>query len=264
MIKNIIIAILVILVFLFGLLFFLTEREEIIDEMEEEDIEEVITDNDQEEEDEDEEKVERVDQKDLVTSFLGFPYQRAPLDEENNIYREDVFDSTTLVLVVASKYNYPENPEEGIKKIHYYPAGEVSYQNRLHFSSYRNQVSPYFSDITYAVGDQYVKIKSVNLNQKKDGSRLIDIDWEETIALDYILKEDVSKIIDNLPEVVGVSFIVLSDSEIGLDFRHEAFLIERERLIHASSKEEKIIEEDFLEFLENSGYSAVNFFEINE
>lgn len=149
-----------------------------------------------------------------------------------------------------------------MKEVNYYPPGEVSYENRLHFSTYRNKVSPYFEDITQEIGKDKTKEKKVILNKKREEGRLIDINWEEEINLEYIRKEDLDKVISNLPSEVGVAFIKNGDEKIGLDVRHEGFVFEKENLIHASSIEGEVAEVDFLDFVENSNYDGVIFFKV--
>jgi len=203
--------------------------------------------------------------KEIVYNFLGSPYKRGPLGEKENkeIYREDVFDCTTLILVSAAKVNSNgKTPKEVMKEVNYYPPGEVSYENRLHFSTYRNKVSPYFEDITQEIGKDKTKEKKVILNKKREEGRLIDINWEEEINLEYIRKEDLDKVISNLPSEVGVAFIKNGDEKIGLDVRHEGFVFEKENLIHASSIEGEVAEVDFLDFVENSNYDGVIFFKV--
>ncbi len=205
-------------------------------------------------------KTDAEELKNIISGYLGTPYELGPLGEGPNesIYRDDVFDCTTLVLVSVSNL-HSSNPEEVIKEINYYPPGEVSYENRLHFSSYRNKVSDYFEDITAQAGGDFTKSKSILLN-KED---LIDIDWKKQINLDYVNKEDASKVIKNLPQVAGVMFIKDGDEEIGLDVRHEGFIIDNQELVHASSTFGEVRRENFLDYLESSDYDAVNFYKIN-
>ncbi len=204
--------------------------------------------------------------KQITYSFLGTPYKRGPLGEKEGekIYRTDVFDCTTFVLVVASKFNSNGNlPEEMIKQANYYPSDQILYENRLHFSSYRNQVSPLFRDITERVGREKTKTKQVILNKDRgEEGRIIGIDWEHEINLKYVKREDVPEIISFLPTETGVGFIVEGDEKIGLDVRHEGFLFNGEKLVHASSNKGKVFEEDFLNFLEKSNYTGIIFFEI--
>jgi hypothetical protein len=262
--QKIIIAFIVVLILIFGF-FMIRGPQEDMPNSEEEIIEN--EEIDEEEEGGDQEESQEVSLKETILDFVGSDYERGPWGEgeDEDIYREDAFDSTTLVLAAAAKYNFPENPEEGIKEIHYYPPGEVSYQTRLHFSSYRNKVSDYFEDITNDVGQGYLKSKSVLLNREfNNDEKLIDIDWEEEVTLTYIPVEDVSKLISRIPEVAGVMFIKDGDQEIGLDVRHEGLLVNQEEFIHASSQEERVVSDDFLSFLEESDYDGVSFFQINK
>jgi len=247
-----------------------TEKKLKLEEEAEDAEEEIVEAEDAEEEVVIEDEAEKPEQiktlKQIVYGFLGAPYERGPLGEGDNekLYRTDAFDCTTLVLVTASKFNSNgTSPEEMMKKVNYYPAGTVSYENRLHFSTYRNKVSPFFKDITSDVGGQKTKEKTVILNKERDKEgRLIDIDWQEEIRIKYIVKKDVPGIISYLPLEVGVAFIVDGDEKIGLDVRHEGFVFDREKLVHASSSRGEVFEENFLDFLEKSNYSAVLFFKI--
>ncbi len=221
----------------------------------------------EEEEEVEEEDVEDVDGqllRDIVLNYIGAPYGSDPMDDDENIYNNEEFNSTTLVLVSAADYHFPEDPEEGMKQIHYYPPGEVSYENRLHFSTYRNQVSDYFSDITAEVGGELTESKEVVLNKEREDGRLLEIDWEEEITLEYIYVEDFLEVISELPEIAGVTFIVDGDEEIGLDVRREGLLLDGDRFVHSCSNQEEVIEENILDFLEDQDYDGVNFFKINE
>ncbi len=206
------------------------------------------------------EEVEIREIEDIVRGFLGKPYELGPLGEKESekIYRTDVFDCTTLVLVSVSKL-HSDKPEEMIKKVNYFPPGEVSYENRLHFSSYRNKVSDYFTDITRQVGGDSTESKEVLLNK----DRLIDIDWQEEIVLDYIPVSEVGGVLDNLPSTVGVMFMRDSFSDIGLDVGHEGFLFDGTNLIHASINRQKVVEDDFLTYLRESNHDGVIFYKIN-
>ncbi len=277
--KKILISVIIIILIIFFIVFFLRKeketlnendiiiQEEKIDTSEEvKDVEELEGKLKEEVEDEMEKFEQTKTLKQIVYGFLGVSYERGPLGEGKNekIYRTDVFDCTTLVLVTASNFNSNgTSPEEMMKRVNYYPAGEVSYENRLHFSTYRNKVSPFFEDITFNVGGQRTKEKTVILNKERDKEgRLIDINWEKEIRIKYIEKEDVPEIISYLPLEVGVAFIVDGDEEMGLDVRHEGFVFDREKLVHASSSRGEVFEENFLDFLEKSNYSGVLFFKI--
>ncbi|MFW6283452.1 MAG: N-acetylmuramoyl-L-alanine amidase-like domain-containing protein, partial [Minisyncoccales bacterium] len=139
----------------------------------------------------------------------------------------------------------------------------VSYENRLHFSTYRNKVSSFFEDITQEIGKDKTKEREITLNKKRpEKGRLIDIDWEKEINLNYIEKENVDEIISRLPSEVGVAFIKNGDEKKGLDVRHEGFIFDKKKLVHASGIAEKVVEVDFLDYLKDSGYDGVIFFKI--
>ena len=223
----------------------------------------VIT-NDSEEEsqgvvNEREEVVDNYDElRDIITGFIGTPYELGPLDEGENIYREDVFDCTTFILVTVANL-HSQNPEEKIKDINYHPPGEVSYETRLHFSTYRNEVNDYFTDITADVAGDYLNQREISLNK----DRIIDIDWEEDITIDEVRVENASEVVHNLPEVAGVMFMRDENEEIGLDINHEGFVLDGEDLVHASPTHDQVYREDLLDYIQNSDYDSVGFYKIN-
>ena len=196
--------------------------------------------------------------REIITGFIGTPYELGPLDEGENIYREDVFDCTTLVLTTVANL-YSDNPEEEIKNVNYHPPGEVGYETRLHFSTYRNKVNDYFTNITKEVGGDYVNQKQVVLNK----DQLIEIDWQEEITINEIRTQNVSEVVDNLPEVAGIMFMRDSNPNIGLDINHEGFVLDGEDLVHASPTHGQVYREDLLTYLENSDYDSVGFYKIN-
>ncbi len=197
----------------------------------------------------------------ILNEFIGLPYIANPLNEEV-LYTEEGFNSTTLILSIAAKVNNKENPEKEMEKINYYPPEVVTFQNRNHFSSYRNKVVPHFNDITSNVGKEYTKKRSVTLNkEKEDGKRIIDINWEKEIELNYIEINDIPMIIENIPSFTGVMFVQKGDEKIGLDVRGEGILLENKDFVYASSVEKKIIKVNFLEYLKNSKFDAVIFYE---
>ncbi len=260
--KDILIIIIIVILIVFAGMIFFGEREEVDPYPEEANDIEIP---EEEEEDEDDE-VETFENElyETVDYFIGKPQKSGPLDEEV-LYTEEGFDSTTLVLSVVARTISKENPEEIMKEINYYPPGEISYENRLHFSSYRNKVSDYFEDITTEVGGNYVEEKDVLLNKERDDEgRLIDIDWEEEITLTYIPKIYVPLSLPDLPLVSGVMFVMDGSEEIGLDVRGEGIILDGERFVYASREEGEVIEVDFMEYLEDSGYDGVSFYRFLE
>jgi len=182
--------------------------------------------------------------KALAILRLGTPYQLGCLGEESGrdkdpIFRLDVTDCTAFVLTnVALLYSQTiDEAKEIMKFLNYQPNSAITFENRLHFTTDRNAVSPYFRDIT---GENLcackLKTKKVILNKvKSDGNRLIDIDWQKEIVLKYIPNEFITKdLFQNLPKAIGIAFIKEGDEEIGLDVRHEGFLFDGQFLFHAT------------------------------
>jgi len=194
--------------------------------------------------------------KALVIWRLGTPYQPGPLGEEKGrdpdpIFRTDVADCTVFVLTTAALFhsNSLEGAREMMKFLNY-RSQEITFENRLHFTTDRNSVSPYFSDITGEVAGSKVQNKTVILNKKRtDGTRLIDINWEREIVLKYIPSQHITvNFLAGLPKFTGIAFIRQGDEEIGLDIRHEGFLVDGKKLIHASAVQGKVVEENFLNY----------------
>ncbi len=200
----------------------------------------------------------------IVDDFIGLPYIASPLNEET-LYTEEGFNSTTLILSVVAKAHQEKKPEEVIKKINYYPPEVVKFQNRNHFSSYRNKVSFYFNDITDSVGKEKTKTKNVILNKKnKNGKRIIDIEWEREIELKYIPIEFVSSVLPSIPSPSGVMFVQDGDEEIGLDVRGEGIIIENKDFVYSSSKEKSVVRVNFLEYIESTSFDGIIIYEFVE
>lgn len=201
-------------------------------------------------------KTERL--KILSILRLGTPYLLGCLGEESGrdedpIFRLDVTDCTTFVLTnVALLYSQTiEEAKAMMQYLNYWPDSETTFENRLHFTIDRNEVSPYFKDITGEVlRSCSLKAVEVTLNKiKADGERLIDIDWEKEVIFRYIPSQYITKsFLQRLPEAIGIAFIKEGDEAIGLDVRHEGFLFAGETLFHASSIQGKIVAEDFFEY----------------
>ncbi len=213
-----------------------------------------------------EEKIEREESiKSIAYELKGSPYELGPIGEEKGekLVRKDAFDCTSFVLTVAALYANKEEVKEEMKHINYHPSGEVSYENRLHFSSYRNEVSDRFADITEKVGGNFVVTEEVLLNKHVPGQgRVIDIDWEKKFDLSYIPEEHVLQILDDLPEEVGVGFVGEESFQKGLDITHEGFVFGGEILVHASAKRGEVSEEMFLDYLSDEKHKGVIFYKV--
>lgn len=195
------------------------------------------------------EKEERL--KALAILRLGTSYQFGCLGEESGrdkdpIFRLDVTDCTAFVLTNAALL-HSENLEEArgmMKFLNYQPDEDITFENRLHFTTYRNLASPYFRDITEEVaGKNRIIAKEIILNKiKEDNRRLIDIDWQKKITLKYIPNEYITKeLFQILPKSIGIAFVRKGDAEIGLDVAHEGFLFDNQLFLHASLMEKKVV-----------------------
>lgn len=199
----------------------------------------------------------------IITSRLGTPYEEGCLGENGGVdtdpvFRLDVADCTVFVLTSVALLNSSnlEDAEELMKSLNYYPFEEVSYENRLHFTTYRNLISPYFEDITEDLG-VVTESKTINLNK----TRIIDIDFEESVEVKYIPYTSFSRDA-HLPPVVGVAFLRHGDEERGLDVRHEGFILHGEDLVHASLNAGEVVREDLFQYLQNASFDGLIIFEI--
>jgi len=189
---------------------------------------------------------------------LGTPYHLGCLGEESGrdkdpIFRLDVTDCTVFVLTnVALLYSQDlKEAREMMKYLNYRSPGQTTFENRLHFTTDRNAVSPYFQDITGQIaGKGKTEEKRIILNKPKaDGKRLIDINWEKEIIMRYIPSQYITRdLLANFPKAVGIAFIREGDEKIGLDVRHEGFLFDGRILFHASSVRKKVVADDFFKY----------------
>lgn len=214
--------------------------------------------------------------KALALWRLGTPYKLGCLGEEagrdkDPIFRTDVADCTVFVLTNIALLHSETLAEarEMMRSLNYQPDSKISFESRLHFSTDRNEVSPYFKDITREViGAEKTKQKEIVLNKiKDDGQRLIDIDWEKSILLNYIPYQHInSELLDGLPSAVGIAFIRENDAVVGLDVCHEGFLFSGKTLIHTTLAQGKVVEENFLDYYfidqNNPRFEGIILFEV--
>ncbi len=207
---------------------------------------------------------------------LGTPHKADCLGEETGrdkdpIFRIDLADCTSFVLTNTALL-HSENLEQArelMRLLNYLPGKEVSFENRLHFTTDRNIISPYFQDVTKKLaGYQKIKQKKVVLNKiQLDGKRLIDIDWEKEIVIEYVPNEYITReFINNLPPALGIAFIKEKDADRGLDVAHEGFLFDGNTLIYTSSIYKKVTMLDFMDYhfpaSGESKFDGITLFEI--
>ncbi len=188
---------------------------------------------------------------------LETPYVWGGLGEEKEkdndpIFRLDITDCTSFVLTNTALL-HAENWQEAremMVHVNYHPEGEVSFEDRLHFTTDRNNVSFYFEDITKEVGKDKTKEEKIILNKiKDDGERLLDIDWEKEKTIYYIPSDHLtSDFLKTLPKSCGVAFLKENNFALGLDVSHEGFLFDGETLVHASSAYGEVVKVGFLDY----------------
>lgn len=206
--------------------------------------------------------------KALAILRLGTPYQFGGLGEEagrdkDPIFRLDVTDCTAFVLTNAALL-YSQNLQDAWEMMKFlnYRSGTVTFENRLHFTTDRNEASPYFRDITAeAVCSCKLKTIKLTLNKiKPDGKRLIDIDWEKEAIIKYVPNRYITQeFLSSLTEVVGVAFVKEENFKKGLDVSHEGFLFDGELFFHASSVEKKVVAINFFDYYSGKDGSTPKF-----
>lgn len=98
---------------------------------------------------------------------LGTSYQPGCLggekgEDKDPIFRLDVTDCTAFILTTAALLHSDAIEDaRGMMKFLNYRSEEIVFESRLHFTTDRNEVSPYFEDITQEV------IQTDKIGQKK-------------------------------------------------------------------------------------------------
>ena len=202
----------------------------------------------------------------LALLRLGTPYERGCLGEESTrdedpVFRADVTDCTAFVLTNAALLHSEnlQQAQENMKKTNY-RSEKINFEDRLHFSTDRNEVSPYFEGITEQVAaEDKIKQREVILNKvKQDGERLIDIDWQKQTTVKYIPREHVDEeLLSSFPQSAGVAFVNEEMFDLGLDVMHEGFLFDQRYLVHASTEAEKVVKVNFLDYLQSSNFDGI-------
>ncbi len=205
---------------------------------------------------------------------LGTPYKLGCLGEESGIdsdpiFRLDFADCATFGLTNAALLCSSSVEEASAKMVQInYRADDVSFYNRLHFTTDRNNVSPFFGDVTeQLINPGLIKEAKVVLNKKgEEGKRIIDIDWEKPETLKYIPIEYCQEVfLQTLPLALGVAFVREITIGQGLDVVHEGLLFVGERFIHASSLKGEVVQASFQDYLsqqKSKYFDGVIFFKI--
>ena len=189
---------------------------------------------------------------------IGTPYKLFKLGEEtlpdtDPIIRLDVSDCTVHVLTslsFAQSKTWDEALDKLIK-IHYKIDENgnhtPTYKSRWHFTSHRILSNLYTVNITTDFAD--LETIDIKLNQKSDGSKLLDLDWSKEVKLSFIPNTKINlELLNKFPQVCGIAFVRKSLFKNGLAIAHEGILIDQQDLIHASSDAGKTVRVDLLEY----------------
>ena len=176
--------------------------------------------------------------------------------EPRPFFRVDKTNCTAFILTniaLASASNY-QQAESLMAKLNYYPSqndsNDVSYENRVHFTSDRLLTSKYFELISTEIAHpQELDTVRLVLNRRSNGSHLLPINWEKEIELPYIPKVFITKkFLQRLPAVCGVGIIQKELFSKGVVIAHEGFLFDGTDFIHASKDAHKVKQEDFYRY----------------
>ena len=210
---------------------------------------------------------------------VGTPYGLFCLGEESGkdndpLLRADLSDCTVHVLTslaFAESFTW-QNARDAMVDIHYKmdENGEKTptYISRWHYTSDRLLHHDRTVDITSSVAHENDLEKvEIELNKKQDGSEFLDLNWSSNETIQFIPTVKITEnILLNLPAVSGIAFVKKSYFKMGIVIAHEGYLIDRERLIHASSEHNKTVNVNFLSYLFNDGepkFDGVMFYKIN-
>ena len=192
---------------------------------------------------------------------VGTPYGIFKLGEEKEpdtdpILRIDTSDCTVHVLTTlafAESIDW-NSSREAMIDIHYKVNANgkkvPTFRSRWHYTSDRILNNPQTVNITpKLLSRSKLEEVKIELNRKKDGSEFLDLDWTSTQNILFIPSEMIKQInMKDLPLVCGIAFVKRSYFSMGIVIAHEGYLIDRNFLIHASSKEGKTVKVDFFNY----------------
>jgi len=185
---------------------------------------------------------------------IGKPYEIFKLGEEiepdpDPIIRLDVSDCTVHVLtcLAFSQSNSWIEAKNNMINIHY-KDGAPSFSSRWHFTSERIIENPSTRDISPTLTDKLKRI-DITLNQQKDGSEFLDLNWTKKKIVNYIPNEMIDrKLLNKLPNVCGVAFVKESYFKNGIVMAHEGMIIDQTNLVHASKESGITVNVNFLDY----------------
>jgi hypothetical protein len=126
----------------------------------------------------------------------------------------------------------------------------VRFEDRYHYSEDRIHSSPLFEDVTQRVFPPSDLVREhIVLNRLPDGRPAMRISWERPMDLVYrptaaLAAADAAQ----FPPVCGVLFVKRSNRKLGLLVGHEGIVVHGRILIHASSKQKRVVMEPFVPY----------------
>jgi hypothetical protein len=187
---------------------------------------------------------------------VGTPYGIFKLGEEiapdlDPIIRVDTSDCTVHVLTTVAfslSHNWKEAKEQMIQL--HYKDQKPSFKSRWHYTSDRLMNHPVTVNITRKLlpESELASIELI-LNQKENGSQFLDLDWTDKRIVYYIPSEKITlDLLQRIPELAGVAFVRKSYFKMGIVLAHEGYLLDKSRLVHASSEAGKTVNVDFMSY----------------
>ncbi len=206
---------------------------------------------------------------------IGTPYGLYCLGEEKGvdndpIIRHDSSDCTVHVLTTLAfaQSSTWEEARENMINIHYKinSKGEKvpDYDSRWHFTSDRILNHPLMVDITSSIVEPS-KLDSIEiiLNKKEDGNEFLKLNWSLKETIHFLPYQNIDeKIFSHLPLVCGVAFVKRSYFKLGIVIAHEGYLIDGKYLIHASSEQNKTVQVEIINYLNDKRFDGVMFYNI--
>lgn len=191
----------------------------------------------------------------ILDFFLGIPYKRGTLIggcHEKEILTVDFegVDCMTFIEYVEA-LRLSRNREDFFEKLKLvrYQDGVVDFKRRRHFFTDWDTLES-VENMTEAIGDLPVKRALKVLNMREDGFWIEGLGVKDRVV-SFIPTESINKI---LPKLQSVYYCGFFTSKEGLDVTHVGVILrvgEELKLRHASSTYGKVLDESFLDYIEN-------------
>jgi hypothetical protein len=159
-----------------------------------------------------------------------------------------------LTSISLAQSNNWQSAKDNLVQLHYKPDdfGDIKpdYKKRWHYTSDRilhNSITPEITS-RFATPEQLQTV-TVTLNQKQDGSEFLDLNWTKQVTIKYIPSNEISsKLLDKLPNFIGLAFVKKSYFKMGIITAHEGMLLDGKYLLHAGQSAKETVKEDFINY----------------